>query len=580
MVFRILAMAAIVFWPVAIRAQDTTAVQPPHHDTLARDTLARDTLAHDALAHDTLRKEAPHHVMAGSDDESYLRYLQDAGLAAAYPWSLREFSQKELATLAVKPRSHPLSGKGDYKDYPAKYSFKMLPVNVVLRFNSAFPYGSNDGAVWAGRGLTSAIDLGFAFRAGPLSATFNPIAFRAENTSFQLQPNGDPTNPYADPLFPTSVDRPQRFGASAYSRVDPGESTVRLDLFGLAAGVSTANMGWGPMELYPYIIGANAPGFPHAFVGTSSPLPIGVGKIHARVIWGRLEQSAYSPVTGTSYYSSELEPGTRRFMSGAVGIFEPRGVSGLELGVARFFHSIWPRAGIPRSYFTKPFQAILKNDLGGSPGFLGADVGIADNQLASAFFRWVFQSAGSELYGEYGREDHSADQRDLLQEPDHSRTYGLGFRKVFRADSLRLSALRLELINYELPTLARHRSEGGIYVHGVLRQGHTNMGQLLGTDAAVGAGAAFMVAWDRYDRFGKTSIGWTRTVREQDGTFFLNGVESATSNDVSHAIQLERLGSLRFADVGGSFTLVREFNRDFLRDAWNMNLVLSVTHYF
>jgi hypothetical protein len=571
MVFRDLAMAAIVLWPVAIRAQDTTALQPlPSHDTLVTE----------APHHDTSAREAPHHVMVGSDDESYLRYLQDAGLAAEYPWSLREFSQKELATLAVKPGLHPLSGKGDYEDYPAKYSFKILPVNVVFRFNSEFPYGSNDGAVWAGRGLTSAIDLGFAFRAGPLSATFNPIAFRAENTSFQLQPNGDPTNPYADPLFPTSVDRPQRFGASAYSRVDPGESTVRLDLFGLAAGVSTANMGWGPMELYPYIIGANAPGFPHAFLGTSSPLPIGIGKIHGRVIWGRLEQSAYSPVTGTSYYSSELEPGTRRFMSGAVGIFEPRGVPGLELGVARFFHSIWPRNGIPRSYFAKPFQAILKNDLGASPGFVGADAGIADNQLASAFFRWAFPSAGFEAYGEYGREDHSADQRDFLQEPDHSRTYGLGFRKVFSIDSLRLSALRLELINYELPTLARHRDDGGIYIHSVLRQGHTNLGQLLGTDAGVGTGAAFMVAWDRYDRVGKTTIGWTRIVHEQDGTFFRNGAESATTNDVSHAIQLERLRSLPFGDVSGSLTLVREFNRDFQGDAWNMNLTLSFSHHF
>ena len=106
--------------------------------------------------------------------------------------------------------------------------FSILPVNAVLRYNSAFPYGSNDGAVWAGRGLTSALDLGFAFRVGPLSGTFNPIAFSAQNRAFPLQANGS-TNPFADPLFPGNVDRPQRFGARAYSRVDPGESTVRLD---------------------------------------------------------------------------------------------------------------------------------------------------------------------------------------------------------------------------------------------------------------------------------------------------------------------------------------------------------------
>jgi len=394
-------------------------------------------------AQDTSVREGPRHVMVGSDDENYLRYLQDAGVAEEYPWSLREFSQKELAILAVARGSHPWSGRGVYKDYrPSIFSFEFLPLSVVFRYNTAFPYGSNDGAVWAGRGLTSAIDLGFAFRAGPLSVTFNPIAFRSENQSFQLQASGEAgTNPLADPLFPNAIDRPQRFGTGPYSRVDPGESTVRLDLFGLAAGISTANMGWGPMEIYPYIIGANAAGFPHAFVGTSTPLPIWIGKIHGRLYWGRLDQSDFSPVSGTSYYSSELESGTKRFMSGAVAIFQPRGVSGLELGAARFFHSVWPRSGIPRSYFTKPFQALLKNSLSGSGGFVGGtDAGVGDNQLASAFARWVFPGSGFELYGEYGREDHSANLRDFIQEPDHSRTYGVGFRKVFSGDSTHLSA--------------------------------------------------------------------------------------------------------------------------------------------
>ena len=412
--------------------------------------------------------EAPHHVTVGSSEEDYLRYLQIAGLASLYPWSLREFSQPELARMAVAHGSHPWSGKGDYRDSPARFSFSILPVNAVLRYNSAFPYGSNDGAVWAGRGLTSAVDVGFAFKVGPLSGTFNPIAFSAQNRAFPLQANGS-TNPFADPLFPGNVDRPQRFGARAYSRVDPGESTVRLDGFGVTAGISTANMGWGPMENYPYILGGNAPGFPHAFVGSSTPLPIWIGRIHGRVIWGQLEQSAYSPVTGTSYYSSTLETGTKRFASGAVGIFQPRGMDGLEIGVARFFHSLWPKEGIPRSYFSKPFQAIFKVSLPSTPpGFdASTDPGIEDNQLASAFARWAFPKSGFEAYGEYGREDHNWNRRDFIQEPDHSRTYGLGIRKIVSVDSSHLTAFRAEMINYELPTLARNRGEGGIYVHGV-----------------------------------------------------------------------------------------------------------------
>jgi hypothetical protein len=521
-------------------------------------------------------REAPHHIVVGSSDEDYLRYLQIAGLAGLYPWSLREFSQPELARLAVARGSHPWSGKGDYTDSPARFSFTILPANAVLRYNSAFPYGSNDGAVWAGRGLTSALDLGFAFRFGPLSGTFNPIAFSAQNRAFSLQANGSTANPLADPLFPTTVDRPQRFGTRAYSRVDPGESTVRLDAFGLAAGISTANMGWGPMENYPYILGGNAPGFPHAFIGTSVPAPIWIGRIHGRVIWGELEQSGYSPVTGTSYYSSILEPGTKRFASGVVAVFQPRGVDGLELGAARFFHSLWPKEGIPRSYFSKPFEAVFKVGLGASPGFgAGSDVAIADNQLASVFARWVFPKSGFEAYGEYGREDHSYDRRDLIQEPDHSRTYGLGIRKVLSVDSVHLTAFRAEMINYELPTLARNRSEGGIYIHTILRQGHTNRGQLLGSDVGVGSGGGSLIAWDRYDRRGSTSIGWTRTIREQNGSFYITGVTDPRANDVQNALTFARVRYLGNGEFTTGVTVVREFNRDFQADAWNMNLLVG-----
>ena len=137
----------------------------------------------------TLR-EAPHHITVGSVDEDYLRYLQIAGLASQHPWSLREFSQPELARMAVARGTHPHSGKVGYTDSASGFSFSLLPVDAVLRFNSRFPYGSNDGAVWAGRGLTSAIDLGFAFRVGPLSGTLDPIPVSAHNLSLPFQANG------------------------------------------------------------------------------------------------------------------------------------------------------------------------------------------------------------------------------------------------------------------------------------------------------------------------------------------------------------------------------------------------------
>jgi hypothetical protein len=544
----------------------------------SRITLVIAALCHVLLAaQTTVPREAPHHLMVGSSDEDYLRYLQIAGLAALYPWSLREFSQPELARMSVAHASHPWSGKGDYRDSVSRRSFSILPVNAVFRYNSAFPYGSNDGAVWAGRGLTSAIDVGFAFRFGPLSGTFNPIAFSAQNRAFALQANGSKVNPFADALFACCIDRPQRFGTGSYSRIDPGESTVRLDIFGLAAGISTANMGWGPMELYPYILGGNAPGFPHAFFGSSNPLPIWIGTVHGKVLWGELEQSTYSPATGTSYYSSILEPGTKRFASGAVGSFQPRGIDGLEVGVARFFHSIWPKEGIPRSYFSKPFEAIFKVSLAGTPPGFGAntDPGIGDNQLASVFARWVFPRSGFEAYGEYGREDHNWSRRDFIQEPDHSRSYALGIRKIVSVDSSHLTAFRAEMINYEDPTLARNRTDGQTYVHNILLQGHTNRGQVLGSDTGVGTGGGSVVSLDRFDKRGGISVGWMRTIRQQDGSFFLTGITDPRANDVQNALTFTRVRYLGSRELTTGIAVVRELGRDFQNDAWNVNLEIG-----
>ena len=101
--------------------------------------------------------------------------------------------------------------------------------------------------------------------------------------------------------------------------------------------------------------------------------------------------------------------------------------------------------------------------------------------------------SGVEVYGEYGREDHNWDSRDLFVELDHSASYGVGMRKAWlRAD--RISALRAELINYQESTLARHRAQGGAFYHTTTIQGHTQRGQLLSTGVTAGDGAG---AWSR-----------------------------------------------------------------------------------
>lgn len=526
-----------------------------------------------------------HEIFVSSVAESYLRYLQSIGKVPEYPWSSRGFSQRELGRLIPKDSLHPWRDRfaDDSREYSGvRYGF--IKPEVSLRYNTGFAYGSNDGPIWAGRGLTSAAQAGFFAAWKWFSLTVAPMVFRAQNQDFDIvDTHRLNAGAFANPDF-GGVDLPQRFGNSPYSQFDLGETTLRVDLPYVTAGISTANQGWGPGQQFPILLGNNAAGFPHIFLGSSEPLDLWIMKLHGKVFWGELFQSDYSNVTGASEYVSRAEPGTKRFATGLIVVVQPRGVTGLELGGARFFHSIWPRSGIPRSYFTKVFQGILKKDLGPDalidPRFPGGSdtPGFSDNQLISVFARWTLPHSGFEIHTEYGRDDHSYDFRDLIQELDHSRSYSIGARKVFQSSAQRLTAGRVEILNFQLPQISRYRGEGEMYVHGLIRQGHTNKGQLLGADAGVGIGAGSQVAFDRFTPDGRWTASWTRIVRRENGDYTVAGIRSPRSIDVSHALGVERSALMSGFELTTGLTLVREFNRDFRRDATNVNALVSARY--
>jgi hypothetical protein len=225
-------------------------------------------------------------------------------------------------------------------------------------------------------------------------------------------------------------------------------------------------------------------------------------------------QSAYSPVTGSDTFVDVTNPGTRRFMSGLIVTFSPEPIPGLELGAARFFHQAWS-GQIDSKLLRTPFEGILKSSVPTGlaiPGFDDKDV--LKNQLASVFGRWVLPHSGFEMYAEYGHEDHNADTRDFELEPDHSRIAMVGFKKVFVRRDSSFSAVRAEYIDGSDPTLGRNRGEGGVYVHSVIRQGHTENGQLLGADIGVGSPSGASITWDTYAPRGRSTWYLLRTTQD------------------------------------------------------------------
>ena len=505
----------------------------------------------------------------GSEYEDYLRVLQVAGLEQLRPWSIRGFSPGAITRMATADSAGPWALRRNFRTD----NLTVGPPQLGGIVNTSYPYGANDGPVWAGRGITLVAGGGIAGHLGPLSFSLSPKAFVASNAAFDLLPNGQSgALAFNNGSFPRAVDYPQRFGAKAYSRLDPDASAIRFDSRFLSLGVSTGNEWIGPATEFPFLLGTNAPGFPHLFVGTGDPVNLWLARIQARVIWGKLYQSDYSPVSGSTHYisGSGTETGTVRLMASSEIVILPRGVPGLEFGFARFLHVPY-RVGEPTANFwRKPFKTFfLKNE------YAAGDTVGADNQLVSAFFRWVFPHSGFELYGERGYEDQFYDFRDFLQDPDNEREYMLGFQKTLRRSSTTLDVLKTEFVNYQLPSIARVRYQGRVYLHGTLRQGHTNRGQLLGVSAGVGNAAASTISWTRYSPRGRSSFFLRRIVQDQADLFAGTPTVTPALSNVIISAGAERMRFGRRVDFGAKAELMQDFNYNFSKNVPNLNLQLT-----
>ncbi len=486
----------------------------------------------------------------GSEEENYLRVLQVAGIARQRPWSIRPFGPNELAGILPDTARHPWQARAAFDDPRATASFRWTGADVGGAYNSAVPYSMNAGGIWTGRGVTGYVRGGFAARWRWFSARVEPTAFVASNQAYSILPNGyTGAQRFADGLEPFVIDLPQRFGSKRYARVLPGQSTVRVDALGVTAGLTTANQWWGPALVDPQILGDNAAGYPRLFVGTARPLSLGVATIHAIAQTGRLSQSAYSTVSPDSAYRTGI---------GVAAVATVRGLPGLEVGGSRFFHERWDGTSHALSRIGAPFQ-----------GFFGTSGGttIVQNQLSSVFARWVFAPARLEVYGEYMRNDGNLDARDLAGEPDHDSGYTLGLRRAIRRAGNAIGAFRIEALNTRITHLARVRLQTTPYEHFPIRQGHTELGEALASEAGQG-GEAETIGYDRYAPDGRWTFEVARRVVQ---TSLIEGAPEQHW-DVRYLGRVERLRFGRAADLFLAVGPVVELNRNFGHDAYGVRL--------
>ena len=487
----------------------------------------------------------------GSEDEDRARVAQLSGRDSVTGFLLRSPSAR-----AAMPRERAAADAGA----DTLLVTPLLP-EVALVNNSGLPFSMNDGALWAGRGASASVTGGVRARYRWLHATLAPTIVYAQNADFGLPsdpsiapPIPAPRSPYSNPwrVYGPSIDAPLRFGATAYRRIDFGQSALYASVGGAELGVTSENEWWGPGIRNALVLSNNAPGVPRVFARTARPLATPLGDVEARYFIGSL---ATSP-----FFEVPLARRNRgRSISAAAVTLRPSPVPNLTVGLAR---SVYAQV-VQGSSVAAHALDVLGNP--GRPNAIPLSDGtqrLGRDQIYSLFGRWVLPDAGFESYAEWGRTELPVNLRDFLVSPNHTQGYtvGLQFARPVLAGR-RTARLQAELTNVAQSSTYRQRPTGSWYTSRAVLQGYTQRGQWLG--AAIGPGST--AQWLAGDLFAPAWSGgaFIGRIRWDDDAYYTIP-RFAGNGTCKHDVSL--MGGVRgthrsaAGDVGGSITVANRLN--------------------
>lgn len=373
-----------------------------------------------------------------------------------------------------------------YFNQKLKAEIYLLPIILQQQINSHHPYGMNDGSMVQAKGYQSQLSGGLFAKIGPLSVQLRPEYVYAENRTFQKlseAPNGVFWNTPIAKYYNT-IDFPDRFGDQDYSKLNWGQSSIRLNVGPVSVGLSNENLWWGPGIRSSLLMSNNSAGFKHYTINTIKPINTYVGSFEAQVIAGRLNRSGVPRPVGNEFRDV---PASWRYLSGMVITYQPRWVPNFFIGFDRTF--VVNRSAMGKSFadYFPIFSSVNKSAYVQADGTNSDDAALRD-QYISFFSRYVLPESNSEIYVEYGRNDHAFDLRDALIEPEHARAYTIGFRKLIALHKTQeYIQLGIEVTQLEKSKTRNTRDSGSWYNHAQVTDGYTNEGQLLG--AGIGPGS-------------------------------------------------------------------------------------------
>ncbi|WP_379088183.1 capsule assembly Wzi family protein [Pedobacter sp. UC225_65] len=442
-----------------------------------------------------------------------------------------------------------------------KIGLYALPITLQQQYNSHHPYGINDGAMIPSKGYETMLSAGVFFKAGPLTVQLRPEYVFAQNAKYPIltdynQPASLINNYY---VYQNSVDAPTRYGNGSYSKLDWGQSSVRLNFGAASVGISNENLWWGPGRYNALLMTNNAPGFKHLTLNTLRPVQTFIGSFEGQLIAGKLENSGFDQPIGSPYKSKSQ---TWRYINGMVITYQPKWVPGLYVGFDRTFMAYHTDVDSFGDYL--PVFSFLTKAAYAKDSNSNTEDAKNRDQRISFFMRWVWPESRSEIYFQYGREDHSWNGRDAFLEPEHSRAYVVGFRKLMplKQKANEFIQVGLELSQLESSNSNEVRAAGYWYSHSQVLQGYTNKGQFLGAGGGPDNTQTLDVAWVKALK--RIGLVIERRVHNND---LYNRAFTATKDSRRKWVDLSAIGQFDWTfkkfTLNAEMGLIKSFNYEY-----------------
>ena len=376
-------------------------------------------------------------------------------------------------------------------------SLRVYGPQAFNSYNTAAPFGQNDGALWQGRGYNLSMTTGFYLQAFGFEATLKPQLSFSQNLDFDIMPT---TKSSGYGYWYGFADALQRFGDTPFWNYDWGDSEIRYNFYNFTMGLGTQSVWLGPAHENPLLLSNNAATFPkfdYGFRRTSVYMPYFgwyLGDFEFRGWMGALKDSDYyEPASDEIPADGEYLP-YKQYSCFSFSWAVPH-IKGLTIGANRVCLSRF--GDLYQFWYLNPFFAA--NVVKTSSQKAGEDM------KASVTFDWIFEPVGLEIYSEIGVDDYAANGlklSDYARFPFHTMTYTVGLKKSFNISEEK--GLR-GLINFEWNSTEGSRdynnwSSGGVRkgseynfgFHYQIRTGYTNKGQWLGSGIGYGGNSQYL----------------------------------------------------------------------------------------